>query len=823
MPFLAKLVRSVLLSIGLAGGVAWLLAERTFDLPPEPLRWVRVAAIAGLLSGGLALFLLALRWSRPLLRVVAAAGKVAEPEKLAAALAGARLPARVGGSALVLGIATTAAATALLGRAGVPGDLLTAGAGLGVAGALLAGLVAHAATASAASEAVDSLGPRADFGVRGTLRGRVLVFALGLDTVAVLLFAASGYARHRADTLRATLADTWRGQTAAIALGHAGPELARTVWLATGAATALVAPGGGGMDLAGGALPPGRETGPSGTEVVADPPGWLVRSRIPGGGDLVSWIPEARLRDRWAAFWRQLAPVGALVWAAGAILAWAASRAASVPLRGLGRAAGRMAAGDLTVDPPAVSRDDVGRLAAEFRRIAQGLRAIVADVHAASEGIAMGAREAATIDARVRGGALGQHSTLEAMWSAVQAMEGSAADVSGGVGGLADQLGAVSAEVGDSLTALEEIQAKGAELRRAAQAALRDVDALADWGREADASLAGMGAATIRAGETLSAVKASLATLERAADESESNAGLVADVAQRAGGVVEETVHGIEAVRAAVSDAHRRIAALGRRSDDVAQVVDFIAEVAGRTNLLSLNASIIASQAGEHGKAFAVVADQIRELAAQIARSTRSIGDIIHAVREEVGATASLIDRGDALASEGVQLARNSLEALAGIQRSAQQGKAIAAAVGAAVGAHGTVARDVAAVVESVTDGSRAVAASVQLVGRGVTGVGTVSRNLESAVEEVARVLEERAGAGRRHLESFARVEQTIGEVARAAEAQVAATRRLREALQSLSDAAGQHETAVDELSRFAERLGSGAKQLSDSVGRFRI
>ena len=103
-------------------------------------------------------------------------------------------------------------------------------------------------------------------------------------------------------------------------------------------------------------------------------------------------------------------------------------------------------------------------------------------------------------------------------------------------------------------------------------------------------------------------------------------------------------------------------------------MVDFISEVAGRTNLLSLNASIIAAQAGEHGKPFGVVADQIRELAAQIARSTKSIGDIIHSVREDVEGTAALIDRGDALAAEGVQLARNSLEALGQIQRSTVHG-----------------------------------------------------------------------------------------------------------------------------------------------------
>jgi len=314
-----------------------------------------------------------------------------------------------------------------------------------------------------------------------------------------------------------------------------------------------------------------------------------------------------------------------------------------------------------------------------------------------------------------------------------------------------------------------------------------------------------------------------VAALERAAGESEANAALVAEMAERSGGVVEETVHGIETLRAAVSDAHRRITVLGRRSDDIDQVVDFISEVAGRTNLLSLNASIIAAQAGEHGKAFAVVADQIRDLAAQIARSTKSIGDIIHAVREDVEATAALIDRGDALAVEGVQLARNSLEALGQIQRTTAQGKETAGAIRVAVDAHASSSHEVSQLVESVANGSRAVTAAVQLVGRSVAGVGSVSRSVNALAEQVSRALEEQAGLGRRQMESLSRLERMIADISRAVENHNAATRRVRDTLGVLTHATGDHEQAVDGLAGVAERLGSRATALAERIDRFKV
>jgi methyl-accepting chemotaxis protein len=314
-----------------------------------------------------------------------------------------------------------------------------------------------------------------------------------------------------------------------------------------------------------------------------------------------------------------------------------------------------------------------------------------------------------------------------------------------------------------------------------------------------------------------------MTALERAAGESQANAALVAEMAERSGGVVEETVHGIETLRSAVSDAHHRIAALGRRSDDIDQVVDFISEVAGRTNLLSLNASIIASQAGEHGKAFAVVADQIRDLASQIARSTKSIGDIIHAVREDVEATAALIDRGDALAVEGVQLARNSLEALGQIQRTTALGTQAAGEIKAAVEVHAGSSRDLSDLVESVASGSKAVTGAVQLVGRSVAAVGSVSRSVNALAEQVARALEEQAGQGRRQMDSLVRLERMIGEITRAVEAHNQATRKVREALGDLSSTTGEHEQAVEGLSGVADRIGARARELADRVGRFRV
>jgi methyl-accepting chemotaxis protein len=534
-------------------------------------------------------------------------------------------------------------------------------------------------------------------------------------------------------------------------------------------------------------------------------------------------VREGDVRERLRPLARNLLAIVLVALAGAVVVAWLVAHAITLPFLPLGQAADRLLSGDLTASPPSLSRDELGQLAEQLRRMGRVVTELVREVRLASDGVSVGVAEANSIGARILDGAVAEHAGVDAVQQGVGAMEGSMVLVSRGLGGLSDYVSATTRTVGEMADAFEEVRRKAGELERAMAAALGDVENLGTAGRDAEARLTDLENLAGRSGGTLAEVKASVAVLERAAGESEATAAAVAEMAERAGQVVEGTVHGIDDLRRAVADAHERIAVLGRRSDDIDQVVDFISEVAGRTNLLSLNASIIASQAGEHGKAFAVVADQIRDLASQIARSTKSIAEIIRAVRDDVEGTAALIDRGDALAAEGVQLARNSLEALGQIQRSTARGRETAAGIRAAVQTHALSSREVATLVEHVAEGSRAVAAAVQLVGRSVGGVHSVSRGVTGMADRVARTLEEHAGLGRRQLENLSRVERMVKEIDQAVESHAAATRNVKAALLALSEAAGAHESAMHGLNGVADQIGSRARALTERVDRFRV
>ncbi|HQB38261.1 MAG TPA: methyl-accepting chemotaxis protein [Deltaproteobacteria bacterium] len=108
-----------------------------------------------------------------------------------------------------------------------------------------------------------------------------------------------------------------------------------------------------------------------------------------------------------------------------------------------------------------------------------------------------------------------------------------------------------------------------------------------------------------------------------------------ADTTQKGFEVVRRTVDGIRSRGEGTKTNARMVATLGERSDQIGAIVATIEDIADQTNLLALNAAIEAARAGEQGRGFAVVADEVRALAERTSRATKEIGEMIRAIQNE--------------------------------------------------------------------------------------------------------------------------------------------------------------------------------------------
>ena len=137
--------------------------------------------------------------------------------------------------------------------------------------------------------------------------------------------------------------------------------------------------------------------------------------------------------------------------------------------------------------------------------------------------------------------------------------------------------------------------------------------------------------------------------------------------------VVNKAVQGIQQVAITVRESAQLMAALGKRSDQIGQIVNVIKDIAEQTNLLALNAAIEAARAGEQGRGFAVVADEVRKLAERTASATSEISTMISAIQSETGNAVTTMEKGSSQVSDGVSLANQAGQSLQNINSSVKR------------------------------------------------------------------------------------------------------------------------------------------------------
>ncbi|MGE3913995.1 MAG: methyl-accepting chemotaxis protein, partial [Chloroflexota bacterium] len=247
-------------------------------------------------------------------------------------------------------------------------------------------------------------------------------------------------------------------------------------------------------------------------------------------------------------------------------------------------------------------------------------------------------------------------------------------------------------------------------------------------------------------------------------DQMATNASRVSDVSQ---GVLQaaeagersvgETVQEIDAIRDVVATVAGRIESLGSLGEKIGAVVETIDDIAEQTNLLALNAAIEAARAGEHGRGFAVVADEVRKLADRSQRETRAIADLIHEVQtgtvEAVAAmgngtrrveqSALKADAAGASLQEILQAVTTVVDQISGMAQGAQQMTVRVHSVVSAMDAVGEIAQTSSASTAEMAAQSDQVIASCQAIATVIQESTAAAAQVSVAAEEMSAQVSE--------------------------------------------------------------------------------
>ncbi|MGB3204686.1 MAG: methyl-accepting chemotaxis protein, partial [Crinalium sp.] len=237
---------------------------------------------------------------------------------------------------------------------------------------------------------------------------------------------------------------------------------------------------------------------------------------------------------------------------------------------------------------------------------------------------------------------------------------------------------------------------------------------------------------------TLNSVQVMTDSIKRVADsakEAEEVARTASATALKGGEAVERTVAGILEIRETVAETTRKVKRLAESSQEISKIVALISQIASRTNLLALNASIEAARAGEAGRGFAIVADEVRQLADRAAKALKEIEQIVLQIQSETGSVMTAMEEGTQQVIQGTRLAEQAKRSLDDIIQVSNRIDALVRSITADTVEQTETSQSVAHVMQSVELTAQETSQEAQRVSGALGNLHGVAQDLLNSVE----------------------------------------------------------------------------------------
>ncbi|MDA0271839.1 MAG: methyl-accepting chemotaxis protein [Proteobacteria bacterium] len=201
------------------------------------------------------------------------------------------------------------------------------------------------------------------------------------------------------------------------------------------------------------------------------------------------------------------------------------------------------------------------------------------------------------------------------------------------------------------------------------------------------------------------------------AAESSSVAERSVDIASKGAVVVQNTIDGMDNIRGQIQETAKRIKRLGESSQEIGDIVSLINDIADQTNILSLNAAIQASMAGDAGKGFAVVADEVQRLAERSGAAAKQISALVKTIQSDTNEAVSSMEQTTAEVVQGTRLAQDA---------------------GVALGEIESVSKSLAEIIENISDAARQQAASAGKISNTMNSIQEITTATTDGTKKTA-------------------------------------------------------------------------------------
>lgn len=350
---------------------------------------------------------------------------------------------------------------------------------------------------------------------------------------------------------------------------------------------------------------------------------------------------------------------------AAIVLAYIVMRSILHPLNKMAEFSQKIASGDMTTDVGVISlKDEIGTVAKAFREMTANLREMLKKTKELSVNVDSAVKMIVDSTHSIHQGSKEQTISMEDVTSLVEGLRTIAINITKGMEQLLRMSEDTSSSILEMTASIEGVDGNVATLTRAVEDISSSVEEIAASLKEMASGIDYISKGADDTVASLVQIDGSAAVIEKHTKEVAELSNEVAKEGEKGVKAVELTHAGMEKIKEEVKQLAMVINNLGQMSEEIGKILNVINDVTEETTLLALNAAILAAQAGEHGRGFSVVAEEMRELSDRTAASTREITGIILNTQDQIKKALESVEEGMAEVMEGEKLSTETIGVL---------------------------------------------------------------------------------------------------------------------------------------------------------------